>query len=127
LVLSFGVSCGTDPLIHHGRHFGRTVHALCNVSALVTNGTLQIRNLADNPAEQLTNEYVIIPHIAFTHNKFMYINREQQEHQVFKLLLQMVPGIEGRLTESSDEDVAHIAELVGFFTLCLQTLIPTLE
>ena len=79
------------------------------------------------PAEQLTNKYVIIPHIAFTHNKFMYINREQQEHRVFKLLLQMVPGIEGRLTESSDEDVAHIAELVGFFTLCLQTLIPTLE
>lgn len=58
----------------------------------------------------------MVPHVAFTHNKFMYINREEREHRVFKLLLQMVPGIEGRLTESSDEDVAHIAELVGFFT-----------
>lgn len=28
--------CTTDPLIQYGWHFGRTVHALCNVPALIT-------------------------------------------------------------------------------------------
>lgn len=27
-----------DPLVHHGRHFGRVVHAFCNVQTLITNG-----------------------------------------------------------------------------------------
>lgn len=27
-----------DPLVHHGRHFGRAVHAFCNVQTLIVNG-----------------------------------------------------------------------------------------
>lgn len=27
-----------DPLVHHGRHFGRVVHTFCNVQTLITNG-----------------------------------------------------------------------------------------
>ena len=27
-----------DPLVHHGRHFGRAVHAFCNVQTLIANG-----------------------------------------------------------------------------------------
>jgi len=38
-----------DPLVHHGRHFGRTIHALCNVNALVTNGILRLQALAEQP------------------------------------------------------------------------------
>ena len=38
--------CGTDPLVHHGRHFGRTIHALCNVRALITSGLLRMVELA---------------------------------------------------------------------------------
>jgi len=48
--------CTADPLIHHGRHFGRTVHALCNVQALLTNGLLRIGELAGEPDESFTNE-----------------------------------------------------------------------
>lgn len=47
-------SCHSDPLIGHGRHFGRTVHALCNVNALITNGLLRLGELADEPDESFT-------------------------------------------------------------------------
>jgi hypothetical protein len=40
------------------------------------------------------------------------IGRERREHRVFQQLLQMVPGLEERLLEGSDEDVIHIGELV---------------
>jgi hypothetical protein len=50
------VSCNTDPLIHHGHHFCRTVHALCNVQALLTNGILRSVELAEEPEENFTAE-----------------------------------------------------------------------
>ena len=34
----FYIRTTQDPLVHHGRHFGRTVHAFCNVQTLITNG-----------------------------------------------------------------------------------------
>ena len=34
-------------------------------------------------------------------------------HRVFLALTQMVPGLEERLVEGSDEDVVVVAELVG--------------
>ena len=51
-------SCLTDPLVHHGRHFGRTVHALCNMHTLLTNGVLRLVELADRPEESFTAEFV---------------------------------------------------------------------
>jgi hypothetical protein len=32
----------TDPLVHHGRHFGRTVHTFCNINTLIANGLLRM-------------------------------------------------------------------------------------
>jgi hypothetical protein len=49
-------SCSADPLVHHGRHFGRTIHALCNVNMLITNGIMRDVELADRPAEDFTAE-----------------------------------------------------------------------
>jgi hypothetical protein len=54
------ISCVTDPLVHHGRHFARTVHALCNVHALLTNGILRMVELADSPEESFTAECVTL-------------------------------------------------------------------
>jgi hypothetical protein len=51
-------SCISDPLIGHGRHFGRTVHALCNIQALLTNGILRLGEQAHEPEETFTAEYV---------------------------------------------------------------------
>ena len=49
-------SCGPDPLVHHGRHFGRTVHALCAVNTLIKNGKVQMEMLAEQPDKLLTHE-----------------------------------------------------------------------
>ena len=40
------------------------------------------------------------------------IHRERKEYAVFRELLRLVPGLEGRLMESSEEQVIHIADLV---------------
>jgi hypothetical protein len=46
---------------------------------------------------------------------FLELCREGREHRVFDALLQMVPGLEQRLVQSSDDDdVVRIAELVSF-------------
>lgn len=50
--------CITDPLVHHGRHFGRTVHALCNIQALLTNGIQRMGEFANGPEGSLTAEFV---------------------------------------------------------------------
>lgn len=48
--------CIANPLIHFGRHFGRTIHAFCNINALITNGLLRLGELADEPEEAFTIE-----------------------------------------------------------------------
>jgi hypothetical protein len=52
----FLVRCISDPLVHHGRHFGRTLHAMTNVKALLTNGLLRLGELAEQPEETFTAE-----------------------------------------------------------------------
>lgn len=40
-------------------------------------------------------------------------SRERREHRVYQALLQMIPGLEERLMEASDEDIIHISGLVS--------------
>lgn len=49
-------SSHADPLVSYGRHFGRTVHALCNVQALITKGLLRMGEQAHLPTESFTAE-----------------------------------------------------------------------
>lgn len=44
----------TDPLVHNGRHFGRSIHALCNIHALINNGIIRMGERADEPDEAFT-------------------------------------------------------------------------
>ncbi|KAG2145514.1 hypothetical protein BD769DRAFT_1625224 [Suillus cothurnatus] len=83
----------TDPLVHYGRHFGRTVHALCNFQALLTNGILRMGELADTPEENFTAE-------------------ERREHRIFQELLKSVAGLEERLMQGGDDKVDIVAELL---------------
>lgn len=53
-------SRATDPLIHYGRHFGRTIHALCNVHALINNGIIQMGERSEEPEEAFTAQYDIL-------------------------------------------------------------------
>ena len=52
----------SDPLVHHGRHFGRTVYAMCNVRSLITNGLLRLEESdgGEITEESLTSEYVFL-------------------------------------------------------------------
>ncbi|KAF8190092.1 hypothetical protein BJ912DRAFT_850336 [Pholiota molesta] len=86
--------CATDPLVHHGRHFGRTVHALCNIDTLLANGIRCMGELSEEPEEAFTAQ-------------------QRREHKVFHLLLRIVPGLEERLmTADSEQDIHHIASLL---------------
>lgn len=44
----------TDPLVHHGRHFGRAIHALCNVQALINNGIIRMGERSEEPEDAFT-------------------------------------------------------------------------
>ncbi|KAG2128227.1 hypothetical protein BD769DRAFT_1628188 [Suillus cothurnatus] len=46
----------SDPLISHGRHFGRTVFALCNYPSLLTNGILRLEQMEETPLEDFSSE-----------------------------------------------------------------------
>ena len=46
------------------------------------------------------------------HHLTCFHARQRREHQVFSVLLQMVPNIEVRLMEGTDQDVASIANMV---------------
>jgi hypothetical protein len=52
------LSRASDPLIHYGRHFGRAVHAMCNIQALLTNGILRMGEEEEVTEELLTPEHV---------------------------------------------------------------------
>jgi len=49
--------------------------------------------------------------------------RQRREHRVFTVLLQMVPNLEARLMEGSNENVVFIAEMVCLSFACLQRLL----
>ncbi|KJA13822.1 hypothetical protein HYPSUDRAFT_124882, partial [Hypholoma sublateritium FD-334 SS-4] len=65
----------TDPLVHHGRHFGRSIHALCNVHALVNNGIIRAGERSEEPEDAFTPQ-------------------ERREHLIFLQLLKSVPSLE---------------------------------
>ncbi|RDB22948.1 hypothetical protein Hypma_009802 [Hypsizygus marmoreus] len=88
-----GIRCIADPLIHHGRHFGWTIHAMCNVQALITNGLLRLGELAAVPDESFTAE-------------------ERRQFRVFRALLQMIPCIEERIINGDDGEPAHVADMI---------------
>ncbi|KIM58805.1 hypothetical protein SCLCIDRAFT_27804 [Scleroderma citrinum Foug A] len=84
-----GQNAPQDPLVHHGRHFGRAVHAFCNIQTLITNG---LTYLADTDQVSTT--------------------KERKEFAVFRDLLRTVPRFEAQLMESSEDQVMHMAELI---------------
>lgn len=111
---SFRSCNNTDPLTHYGRHFCRTVHALCNFQTLLTNGLLKIGELADVPDEDFTAEYA---RSLWTFLVLLIYFRQRREHAIFQELLKAVPGLEERLVTGSDDEVTLIAELVSIILL----------
>ncbi|KAG1850564.1 hypothetical protein C8R48DRAFT_613481 [Suillus tomentosus] len=84
----------SDPLVSHGRHFGRTVFALCNYPSLLTNGILRLEQMEDTSLEDFSAE-------------------ERREHGVFEQLLDSYPSLLERLKNGSEEEILHVGELIG--------------
>ncbi|KAG1864036.1 hypothetical protein C8R48DRAFT_747935 [Suillus tomentosus] len=87
-------AASSNPLVLHGRHFGRTVFALCNYPSLLTAGILRLEELQDSPIED-------------------YPADVRREHRVFMELIDSYPGLLDRLTNGEEEDVIHAGELLG--------------
>ena len=100
-------------MVHHGRHFGRTVHAMCSVQVLITNSlVLMAESDGEVQEETLTFEFVSILGCSYFHSRIMHNYRARKEYLVFNKLLQMVPCLTECLMEASDEESTMVADLV---------------
>ena len=54
------ISCKGDPLVHHGRHFCWTIHALCNIYALLMQSVIRETERSEYTDEDLTAECVVV-------------------------------------------------------------------
>jgi hypothetical protein len=80
------------------------------VGALLNNGLMRMKELADESNNPFTHEYIFITTECIQRSHWLI--RELRERRVFKQLLVMIPGLEERLMDSSAEDIVHIGELV---------------
>ncbi|EGO04598.1 hypothetical protein SERLA73DRAFT_44873 [Serpula lacrymans var. lacrymans S7.3] len=76
-------SCHANPLVHHGQHFGQTIHALCNVQTLLMNRIVWLRELTHQNEKDLKFELVVSSPHWKTWIIHMFFTREQQEFHVF--------------------------------------------
>ncbi|KAF8239325.1 hypothetical protein L208DRAFT_1238246 [Tricholoma matsutake] len=84
------LSRASDPFVHYRRHFGRTVHAMCSIQALLTNSIVHMGEEGEVVEESLTPE----------------------QHRAFQKLLHIVPHLPERLMEASNEECIAIADLI---------------
>ena len=49
-LIAFSIRTTQDPLVHHGRHFGRAMHAFCNVQTFITNGLAYMADVDEDLA-----------------------------------------------------------------------------
>ncbi|KAJ3519984.1 hypothetical protein NMY22_g12949 [Coprinellus aureogranulatus] len=84
-----------DPLVGHGRHFGRTVRTFCRISSLITNGLSRTMQLELGRVA----EEDLLP-------------SELTEHKLYKALLSLSPGLEERLNTGSDNDIHYVSEMI---------------
>ncbi|KAF6744217.1 hypothetical protein DFP72DRAFT_993460 [Ephemerocybe angulata] len=83
----------TDPLVHYGRHFGRSIRTFCRMQPLLRNCLGRTMQLERLPLTTLSCS-------------------EIREQAVYDNLLEMVPGLEEKLNTGSEEEVFYVAEML---------------
>ncbi|KZP11823.1 hypothetical protein FIBSPDRAFT_898713 [Athelia psychrophila] len=78
-------STTTNPLTHYGRHFCRTVHAMCNIQALLTAAIIRVAQFETRPLEEYSFEH-------------------RQEHAIYEQMISSNKGLE--------DEVDRVAELI---------------
>ena len=114
-----------DPLIHYGRHFSRTVHAMCNVQVLLTQGVDRLASTEVVAEESLTLEYILVVLVSII-SGLMHLplkHRARRGRQVFDKLCRIVPRFSDRLLESEEWQVIEMAELVCLLMILNHSLI----
>ncbi|TEB09971.1 hypothetical protein FA13DRAFT_1759839 [Coprinellus micaceus] len=89
-------STRTDPLVSHGRHFGRTIHSFCRIFPLIKEG--------------LSRE------VQFKAGLLRYTdlsNQELREHHIYKELVEAIPDLGERLLTSAEPEIHYIAEMLN--------------
>ncbi|TEB33309.1 hypothetical protein FA13DRAFT_1627468, partial [Coprinellus micaceus] len=85
----------TDPLVGHGRHFGRTVRTFCRVHTLISNGLSRTMQLE---LERLTEADLS--------------EMELSDHRQYQQLLVLSPGLEERLNTGTEGDLRYVADMI---------------
>ncbi|TEB23232.1 hypothetical protein FA13DRAFT_1640163 [Coprinellus micaceus] len=86
-----------DPLVHYGRHFGRSIHVFCKPFPLITEGlgrTLQLQ-------------------AGFVGGLEEFSEQERMEHQIFLKLMKLCPGLESRIQKVSEQELHYITDLLN--------------
>ncbi|KAJ3518520.1 hypothetical protein NMY22_g13631 [Coprinellus aureogranulatus] len=85
-----------DPLVGHGRHFGRAMRTFCRVHTLLSNGLSTAMQLElGRITEQDLNP------------------SELSEHRLYRDLLSIVPGLEERLNTGPEQDLNYVADMIS--------------
>ncbi|KAF6741310.1 hypothetical protein DFP72DRAFT_802394 [Ephemerocybe angulata] len=89
-------SSRSDPLVHYGRHWGRTVSTFCPIFGLVRDGMERKQRLGDD-LEAYEDQVDA---------------REARDHRLYRQLFLLVPKLEERLGQSSDEEIHYICNML---------------
>ncbi|KAH6911188.1 hypothetical protein BKA70DRAFT_1220223 [Coprinopsis sp. MPI-PUGE-AT-0042] len=92
-----------SPLVHHGRHFGRTIQAFCRIQTLLMNGMARSAQLHTG---ELSESDMSRRVYAKTNR-----GRERREHDIYKELLRLSPSLEEKLCNGTEDDIFQAAEL----------------
>ncbi|KAF6740856.1 hypothetical protein DFP72DRAFT_864737 [Ephemerocybe angulata] len=84
-----------DPLIHYGRHFGRTIRTFYRMQPLVKNGITRNMQLEAGRISEADLS-----------------QSELSEHKIYLQLLNLVPGLEERLSVGSDNESFYVADTI---------------
>ncbi|TEB34539.1 hypothetical protein FA13DRAFT_1753579 [Coprinellus micaceus] len=85
----------TDPLVSHGRHFGRTIRTFCRLQTPIMNSLAQTM--------QLELGRIMEDDLSTS---------ELSEHRLYTALLAMSPGLEERLNTGTEEDLIYVATML---------------
>ncbi|KAH6916582.1 hypothetical protein BKA70DRAFT_1215083 [Coprinopsis sp. MPI-PUGE-AT-0042] len=94
-----------SPLVHHGRHFGRTIQAFCRIQTLLMNGMARSAQLHTG---ELSESDMSRRVYAKTNR-----GRERREHDIYKELLRLSPSLEEKLCNGTEDDIFQAAELIS--------------
>lgn len=120
MLLTSLFSTRTDPLVGHGRHFGRTIRTFCRVHTLITNGLSRAMQLELGriTEEDLASRFVCSSAQYYYNpqgNRHNDVHRsELSEQRLYSSLLRLSPGLEERLNTGSDQDLHYVADMVSF-------------